>query len=80
MNLASELRAYNRWRRGDDSIQQPEPKRLGEVIANAASELERLQVMEKLVRNLLAQKGRHNTEIAYRRLTEHMGKAPKEST
>ena len=80
MTLVSELRAYNRWRRGDDSIKQPEPKRLGEVIASAASELERLQAMERLVRNLLAQKGRHNTEIAYRRLTEHMGKSPKEST
>lgn len=80
MNIASELRAFNRWRRGDDSIKQPEPKRLGEVIASAASELERLQAMEKLVKNLLSQKGRHNTEIAYLRLAERMGKSPKEST
>lgn len=34
----------------------------------ALCELERLRDIEAAARNLIAQKGRHNTEIAYRRL------------
>ena len=33
---AAYLRRYNAWRRGDDSIEQPEPKELGFAIAMAA--------------------------------------------
>ena len=36
----------------------------------AAAEIERLQKIESAARNLVAQKGRHNTEIAYKKLVE----------
>jgi hypothetical protein len=34
------------------------------------AELQRLQVIEAAAKNLVAQKGRHNTEVAFLRLTE----------
>jgi hypothetical protein len=38
--LAEEVRQYNAWRRGDDSIEMPDPKRLGVIIDEAADRLE----------------------------------------
>jgi len=43
-------------------------KRPGELMAEAADELARLTEIEAAARNLVAQKGRHNTEIAYKKL------------
>lgn len=74
MTLSSELRAFNRWRRGDESLSMPDPKRLGEVIAQAATELERLQAIEKAARNLIAKKRSANLQEAYERLTKVLGK------
>lgn len=36
----------------------------------AEKEIDRLRAIESAAMNLVAQKGRHNTEIAYRRLVE----------
>lgn len=38
------LRQYNRWRRGDDNLPQPEPKELGELLDGIA---DRLEVLER---------------------------------
>lgn len=37
--LVEKLKNYNRWRRGDDSIPQPSPKEVGEMIAQAIEAL-----------------------------------------
>lgn len=44
MNLSDRLRRYNRWRRGDARIKQPNPAALGELIDAAA---DRLEVLER---------------------------------
>jgi len=36
------LREYNRWRRGDDAIQQPDPDKVGEAIDAACTYMEQL--------------------------------------
>ena len=41
-----------------------------EVVTEAIDEIERLRLIETAARNLIAQKGRHNTEIAYKKLEE----------
>lgn len=41
---AEELRQYNRWRRGDDDLPQPNPKELGELLDSVA---DRLEVLER---------------------------------
>ena len=42
------------------------------MIDEATNELERLHKIEAAAKNLTAQKGRHNTEQAYRKLEEAM--------
>jgi hypothetical protein len=37
------LRDFNRWRRGDDSIPQPQPGKAGEAIDAACAHIERLE-------------------------------------
>jgi hypothetical protein len=37
------LRAFNRWRRGDDSIPQPQPGVAGQMIDAACEHIERLE-------------------------------------
>ncbi len=44
MTLSDRLRRYNRWRRGDARIKQPNPAALGELIDAAA---DRLEVLER---------------------------------
>lgn len=44
MNQCEQLRKYNRWRRGDNRIKQPDPKKLGELIDGVA---DRLEVLER---------------------------------
>lgn len=43
MKTIEYLRMYNKWRRGDDSINQPDPKELGEYIEKACNELEEVE-------------------------------------
>lgn len=54
------LVGYNAWRR-DMAGEMPDPKVIGDAIDHA------IEVM-KAAENLLQQKGRHNTEIAYKAL------------
>ena len=44
MKQCEQLREYNRWRRGDNSIKQPNPKKLGELLDSVA---DRLEVLER---------------------------------
>ena len=37
------LREFNRWRRGDDSIPQPQPGTASEMIDSACDQIERLE-------------------------------------
>ena len=47
-NLSKELRRYNKWRRGSDTIPQPNPTELGKLIEDAADRLEYLEeLLEK---------------------------------
>lgn len=41
-----------------------------DLMAEAADRIERLEKIEAAALNLIAQKGRHNTEQAYKRLEE----------
>jgi chromosome segregation ATPase len=41
--LATFLRHYNAWRRGDESLEQPHPKALGELLDESADRLEQLE-------------------------------------
>ena len=43
MKTIDYLRQYNKWRRGDDSIDQPDPKVLGEQIDAAICQLESIE-------------------------------------
>lgn len=38
--LVEKLKDYNRWRRGDESIPQPAPKEVGEMIDRAIKAIE----------------------------------------
>ncbi len=44
MEQCERLRRYNRWRRGDKRLKQPDPKALGELIDGVA---DRLEVLER---------------------------------
>lgn len=44
MEQCERLRRYNRWRRGDRRLKQPDPKALGELIDGVA---DRLEVLER---------------------------------
>jgi len=59
-NTLAILTTHNAWRRGGDAPQL-EPAQIGEAIDHAIAILGQVE-------NLIAQKGRHNTEIAYRGL------------
>ena len=43
MKQHEQLRKYNRWRRGDKRLKQPDPKELGELIDSVADRLEGLE-------------------------------------
>lgn len=43
MKEAEQLREYNRWRRGAEDLDQPDPKVLGELLEAAADRLEFLE-------------------------------------
>lgn len=71
------LKNHNEWRRGAETDMH-NPKLIGESIDATVAEIARLRALEKLVQNLIDQKGRYNTEIAYKRLAEFVkSKEPK---
>ena len=43
---AAILRQFNEWRRGDDDIEQPAPREIGEAIDAAVEMIERMEKME----------------------------------
>jgi len=64
--LAAELRRYNSWRRGDETIDQPEPMILGKIIDNAADRLEELE------RELAAERAQIEANHKVTRIIEEM--------
>ena len=44
MTLSDQLRHYNKWRRGDETIEQPNPTELGELLDTVADRLEVLEL------------------------------------
>ena len=44
------LRQFNEWRRGDDDIEQPAPREIGEAIDAAVEMIERMGKMEAALR------------------------------
>lgn len=46
---AQQIRRYNRWRRGDSRLKQPDPKALGDLLDGVADRLEALEVMRSEV-------------------------------
>ena len=47
---AAFLRQFNEWRRGDDDIEQPAPREIGEAIDAAVEMLERMEKMQAALR------------------------------
>ena len=43
--VATKLRAFNEWRRGDEDIPQPDPRVIGKAIDAAVEMIERLAVL-----------------------------------
>ena len=64
--LAAQLRELNRWRRGDETLEQPDPTDLGKMIDDAADRL------EKLERELAGE--RKHFDAAFEALTIHGNK------
>ena len=52
MKQHEQLRKYNRWRRGDKRLKQPDPKKLGELIDCVA---DRLEVLEREHKEIYSQ-------------------------
>lgn len=69
---AAFLRRYNEWRRSDPEDNResdmPHPREIGLNIDYAISVIDSHSELMAEVENLLKVKGRHNTEIAYKRL------------
>ena len=65
-DLPIQLREYNRWRRGDETIDQPEPMILGKIIDNAADRLEELE------RELAAEQAQIEANHKVTRIIEEM--------
>lgn len=66
---AAILRQFNEWRRGEDETQpMPDPREIGLAIDAAIEMIEQVGRVEAAAKDLVRMKGRHNTEIAYRRL------------
>jgi len=63
------LKKYNEWRRGAD-IAQPCPREICNAIDAVIAEMTNLRRVEKAARNMVAVRGRHNSEIAMRELIE----------
>lgn len=46
LTQSEQLRQYNRWRRGDDTVKIPNPTELGRLIDSVADRLEKLEFKE----------------------------------
>lgn len=62
------LRQFNEWCLGDEVLPQPDPKQITAAIYAAIEMIEQVGRVEAAATDLVRMKGRHNTEIAYRRL------------
>ncbi len=69
MSHIKQLREYQRWRRGAE-MDQPAPAKVGEWIDWAIAVCEAAE-------NLVSVKGRHHSEIAYKRLEDAVKDANK---
>ena len=49
------LRTFNRWRRGDTSLEQPSPRVIGQMLDEACDQIERLQSEVESLRDTLCQ-------------------------
>ena len=49
------LRTLNRWRRGDESLEQPAPRVIGHMIDDACDQIERLEGEVESLRDTLCQ-------------------------
>ena len=47
------LRTFNRWRRGDTSLEQPSPRVIGQMIDDACAQIERLEGEVESLRDAL---------------------------
>lgn len=72
IECAEILRRYNAWRRGDPEDNRetyiPHPQEIGLNIDYAIIMIEQRGELMAAIDNILKVKGRHNTEIAYKRL------------
>jgi hypothetical protein len=66
--LVEDVRRYNAWRRGDESLEMPEPKRIGQSLDAICDRVEELEQVVRAATVLIAAKGRHNTLLAYQGL------------
>ena len=53
--LVSEVRRYNAWRRGDESQEMPEPKRIGEALDALCDRVEELEEVVRAARHATLQ-------------------------
>jgi hypothetical protein len=61
-NLPTQLREFNRWRRGDETLEQPNPADIGAMIdasADRLEELERELAAERALSNEMASQLEH---------------------
>lgn len=70
--LVLRLHQYNKWRRGDDSIEQPHPKQIGEDIDLSIELLEKMSdaIISTLNNNLHLADGDNCTLIELKKLAE----------
>lgn len=73
---AAFLRRFNAWRRGDEAIDQPDPREIGLAIDAAIEMIERLEPIKVAAQNLVETKGGYNTAIAYHRLVHALEAKP----
>ena len=48
------LRTFNRWRRGDTSLEQPSPRVIGQMLDDACDQIERMEREIESLRDALA--------------------------
>ena len=50
---ATILRQFNKWRRGDETVEQPDPREIGEAIDAAVEMIERMRDVEVALREIV---------------------------
>jgi hypothetical protein len=51
------LQRYNQWRRGDESIEQPDPKEIGIAIDDAIKCIEQLDILAEALHKIAGDRG-----------------------